>query len=156
MGRGQPEMTSPRLLFIQRTKFIRRAEQVLRRADQPRFQMSVIVLATGAFGFLASYLFLHFGLTSMAVRYPLAIGVAYLTFLGLLRLWLAYQGRRLDDGADFSNVIDPIPIGSTGTSMSPSAEPFTRNRLNIGLPPRSDKRGFRLRVWRRSLRSADF
>jgi hypothetical protein len=112
-------------LLIHRTKFIRRAEQVLRHADQPRFQMSVIVLATGAVGFLASYLFLHFGLTSMAVRYPLAIGVAYLTFLGLLRIWLAYQERRLDDGPDFLNVIDPIPVSSTGTSMAPSGEAFT-------------------------------
>jgi hypothetical protein len=93
---------------------------MLLRADQPRFQMGVIVLTAGAFGFLTSYVFLHLGLRSMTIRYPLAVGVAYLMFLGMLRLWLAYQGRRLEDRTGFSDIID-LPGFGGGPSMP---EPF--------------------------------
>jgi hypothetical protein len=39
-------------------------------------------------GFATSYVLLHAGLTLMALRYPLAVGVGYLAFLALVRLWL--------------------------------------------------------------------
>jgi len=97
-----------------RSHFVRRVENMLRRADQPRFQMSVIVLVTGAAGFLCSYVFLLTGIESLALRYPLAVAVAYLVFLGLLRLWLAYQQRRLAVSPDFLDVADPIVFGGSG------------------------------------------
>ncbi len=58
---------------ISRRFLIDRAEVMLRGADRPRFQMSIIVLVTGAVGFLFSYLLLRLGLDAMALRYPLAV-----------------------------------------------------------------------------------
>src|SRR5262245_21922363 len=89
-----------------RKKLIERAERILQRADQPRFQMSIIVLITGGAGFVASYGLLHAGLNSMAIRYPLAIAFAYLAFLALLRLWLRYQGVRFARKSNSMNVPD--------------------------------------------------
>lgn len=56
--------------------------------------MLLIVSATGAFGFLFSFLMLHLGVSSMAVRYPTAVVLAYVVFLLLVRLWLSYQTSR--------------------------------------------------------------
>ena len=38
-----------------------------------------------------SFLMLKLGLSAMCLRYPLAVGLSYLVFLGLLRLWLGCQ-----------------------------------------------------------------
>ncbi|MEJ7805151.1 MAG: hypothetical protein WKG03_04435 [Telluria sp.] len=46
--------------------------------------MLIIVLLTGAAGFLASAGMLYLGVTSMALRYLLALSVAYLAFLFIL------------------------------------------------------------------------
>ena len=61
---------------------------VLQRRASPRLHMSALVLATAAIGFLASYLMLKAGLTLMAIRYPLAVAIAYAGFLGLVSVWL--------------------------------------------------------------------
>jgi hypothetical protein len=50
--------------------------------------MLVLVTLTAACGFLSSFLLLRAGLHSMAVRYPVAVGLAYVVFLGLVALWL--------------------------------------------------------------------
>jgi hypothetical protein len=50
--------------------------------------MMLIVALTGLGGFLTSFVMLHLGVHSMALRYPLAVGAAYLVFLLLLWLWL--------------------------------------------------------------------
>ncbi|MCL4181771.1 MAG: hypothetical protein KJ072_29055 [Verrucomicrobia bacterium] len=52
--------------------------------------MTLIVSATGAAAFLFSFLMLWAGLGAMGIRYALAVGLAYLVFLLLLRLWLSY------------------------------------------------------------------
>lgn len=56
--------------------------------------MSVLLLLTGLAGFLTAVALLHLGLTRMALRYPLAIVVAYGVFLILLRLWLGLHRAR--------------------------------------------------------------
>ncbi len=66
------------------------------RLSMPRLQMAVIVAATGGAGFLASYLLLEAGLGRMWLRYPLAVGLAYLVFFLLLRVWLAWQRHGFD------------------------------------------------------------
>lgn len=98
-----------------RSFLIRRAEAMLRRADQPRFQMSVIVLVTGGIGFLISYLLLRLGLNAMGLRYPLAVVGAYIAFLGLLWLWLRYQRLRLENAFD-------IDCSVAGPNAAPSSE----------------------------------
>lgn len=57
--------------------------------------MSLILAATGAAGFLASFAMLHAGVSRMWLRYVLAVLFAYLVFILLLRLWLLLQGRGL-------------------------------------------------------------
>src|SRR3954453_3342682 len=82
----------------------------LRLHSFPRLQMSALLALTGAAGFLSSFVLLRLGVDSMALRYPVAVALAYGAFLLLLRIWLDLQrdgwmgffARGLDglDGAD--------------------------------------------------------
>ena len=63
------------------------------RRSLPRVQMSLILAATGAAGFVASFVMLHLGVWRMWVRYPLAVLFAYGVFIVLLRVWLLLHGR---------------------------------------------------------------
>jgi hypothetical protein len=95
-------------------------ESLMRRAS-PRAHMLVLVSLTAVAGFVASYLLLQAGLSTMALRYPLAVGVGYVVFLGLVRLWLRrfrLRARGRDAGVDL-DVID-LPIGDL---FAPEAEP---------------------------------
>jgi hypothetical protein len=92
-------------------------EQLLRRAS-PRLHMSVLVVATSAVGLVASWAMLHAGVTSMAVRYPLAVVVAYLAFLGLVGLWLRrfrlrerQRDRRRERGFELDVDLVEVPLG---------------------------------------------
>src|SRR5688500_3218802 len=93
---------------------------LMRRAS-PRLHMLVLVCVTALTGFATSYGLLHAGLTSMALRYPLAVGAAYVVFLGLVRLWLRrfrLRSRGSDGGLDLE-VVD-LPIRDL---FSPEPEP---------------------------------
>ncbi|MGC4054653.1 MAG: hypothetical protein QM757_37865 [Paludibaculum sp.] len=100
-----------------------------------RFHMGLLLVATTSSGVLASKLLLMAGLTSVLVRYPLSVGLAYLVFVGLTRLWVAYvlldvpskkqKGGGWGSGFDVGNVDLPSWSGSFGggngggsTSMS--------------------------------------
>ena len=72
---------------------VERVRRLLLRRAFPRVQMSLILAATGAAGFLASFAMLHLGVSRMWLRYALAVLFAYLIFILLLRLWLFLQGR---------------------------------------------------------------
>ncbi|SDY18592.1 hypothetical protein SAMN04487939_101133 [Lysobacter sp. yr284] len=76
---------------------IARLRERLERDHWPRLQMSLIVLLTGAVGFLASFALLQAGLHGMALRYPLAACAAYAAFLLLLWTWARSRGRALDN-----------------------------------------------------------
>ncbi len=76
-------------------QLVEEAKRHLEKTGSPRLLVFVQLLVTGAAGFLASYGLLTAGVTSMAVRYPLAVGASYLVFLGLLAVWLRW--RRADD-----------------------------------------------------------
>lgn len=56
--------------------------------------MSLILAATGAAGFVASFAMLHLGVWRMWLRYPLAVLFAYAVFIVLLRVWLYLYGRQ--------------------------------------------------------------
>lgn len=71
----------------------------------PRLQMTLLVVLTGGAGLLASFVLLRLGVDSMAVRYPLAVTVAYGVFLLLLWLWLRTKAE------DYSEVELPEPSG---------------------------------------------
>lgn len=110
---------------------LRRSQRLLRTRDEavrelrtdlqsnswPRAQMTLLVSLTGGAGLLASFLMLHAGVHSMALRYPLALTVAYGAFLLLLWLWLR---TKADDWTDIPDAdIDlPIPSGRGATSWT--------------------------------------
>jgi hypothetical protein len=69
---------------------------------------------------LASWALLHAGVHAMLVRYPVAISVAYLTFLCGVWVWLRYAGIRDESGPgrallDNADIPD-FPIGGSGGS----------------------------------------
>jgi hypothetical protein len=93
-----------------RAQAVARVRQQLVQQGFPRLQMALIVVLTGGFGLLASFCLLQAGLGSMALRYPLALCVAYLFFLGLIWLWLRTQA---DDWLNAVQLPDAWP-GRTG------------------------------------------
>lgn len=72
---------------------VERVRRLLLRRALPRVQMSLMLAATGASGFLASFLMLHLGVSRMWIRYALAVLFAYAVFIVLLRVWLFLHGR---------------------------------------------------------------
>ena len=78
--------------------------------------MSLIVALTGGSGLLASFLLLHGGIHSMAVRYPAAVALAYVVFLLLLWVWLRTTRREWIDAADIPSA---LPSGGGGGSGIP-------------------------------------
>lgn len=81
----------------------------LERDGLPRLQMTLLVMITGIAGFIGSYIFLHFGLAEMWLRYLAAFGMAYLVFLFLLWLWLR---TRADDYVDIPDFLNAVPSGN--------------------------------------------
>ncbi|HEY0502584.1 MAG TPA: hypothetical protein VGD42_03725 [Lysobacter sp.] len=94
---------------------VHRTRLQLERHEWPRVQMSLIVLATGAIGLLASFLLLRAGLDSMALRFPLAILIAYGAFLLLMWAWMRWRGDAVPDVLDAS-VDVPLPRSGGGWS----------------------------------------
>lgn len=83
-----------------REHLVQKAKERLLRHGLPRLQMSLLVAMTGAAGFLTSFGLLKGGVDSMALRYPVAVGVAYGIFLLLLRIWLKMQEKSWSDIVD--------------------------------------------------------
>lgn len=97
-----------------RDELIEKVRDRLLRHGLPRLEMSILVALTGAAGFLSSYVLLQLGMDSMAVRYPIAVVIAYGVFLLLLRVWLYIQRRgweEMVDVADLADVVDAAPDG---------------------------------------------
>jgi hypothetical protein len=94
-----------------RSRLVQRLQQHLERDGWPRAQMTLLVALTGGAGLLASFVLLQTGLHTMWLRYPLALGVAYLVFLGLLWLWLRTSASDYVDAApgDLDFAPDHIP-----------------------------------------------
>jgi len=102
----------PRHIRLTRSLAIVRLQRQLEHGAYPRMQMGLIVALTGAAGWLGSAMLLHLGVDQMALRYPLALGGAYLVFLGLLWLWLRTQAQDYQDLPDLVDV--DLPYSSDG------------------------------------------
>lgn len=102
-------------LHFTRSHAILRTKRRLEQDSFPRIQMSLIVGLTGAAGLLFSFVMLKLGVTSMALRYPLALLMAYGVFLLLLWLWLRTKAEDYVDIPDFSG------SGSSGSRDCTSA-----------------------------------
>ena len=81
-----------------RLRVIPQARRKLETESYPRLQMSLITALTGAFGLLSSFLLLRQGVESMAIRYPIAVLLAYVMFL----IWLWLRTNREDREPVFS------------------------------------------------------
>lgn len=99
---------------------------MLLRRGMPRVQMSLILAATGASGFVASFLMLRLGLSSMWLRYALAVLFAYAVFLLLLRLWLFLHSReQFGDPTDLGLELLPSDlVGAAGARAGGGASSF--------------------------------
>ena len=100
-----------------------RVKRYLVQRFYTRFHMSLILSSSGLAAMLASWALLHAGVHAMLVRYPVAIGTAYLTFLAGVWLWLRYAGlgrdspagRTLLENADIPDVSVGGGSGGSGT-----------------------------------------
>jgi hypothetical protein len=104
---------------VPRSEAVARMRERLERHGFPRLQMALIVGLTGGFGLLASWALLQAGLLRMGLRYPLALGCAYLFFLFLIWLWLRTQAG---DWADAAQVPDVWPSGPSHATSSSGSE----------------------------------
>lgn len=100
----------------QRQQHVSRMRLRIESESFPRLQMFFLVSLTGAAGFLASFSLLQAGMDSMPMRYPVAVGIAYLVFLFLLWLWLRTRAEDYADLADPS--LFPMPRQSSGVARN--------------------------------------
>ncbi|WP_323144351.1 hypothetical protein [Massilia phyllosphaerae] len=104
---------------LTRAVAVQRMRARLLRDGFPRVQMCILVSLTGLAGFGASAGMLAAGIDTMALRYLLAMGLAYIVFLSLLWLWLRtsaadYVDRWSLDGFES----DGVGAGGSGGSAS--------------------------------------
>ncbi len=107
---------------LTRAVAVQRMRARLLRDGFPRVQMCILVSLTGLAGFGASAGMLALGIDTMALRYLLAMGCAYIVFLSLLWLWLRtsaadYVDRLSLDGFES----DGVGAGGSGSSASGGA-----------------------------------
>jgi hypothetical protein len=113
--------------MIERERAVRHVRHKLQQRASARVHMIVLVTVTSAVGLLASYLLLHAGVRSMAVRYPLATGMAYAVFLGLVALWLRrfrLFARRAKEQSSVLDQLDVSDLSFDGILHGPREAPF--------------------------------
>ncbi|RYZ07349.1 MAG: hypothetical protein EOO73_11875 [Myxococcales bacterium] len=88
----------------------KRVQQLLLATSFPRLHMALILALAAVGAFLTSASLVALGVSSMGLRYALAVVGGYLSFLGFVRLWIAYQtrnwsfGRRTDERGQSSDI----------------------------------------------------
>ena len=117
-----------------RLRVVKRVEAWLRYNDTPRFHMFLIVGTTGSAAFLFSFVLLHLGLDSMCIRYAIAVAMAYLVFLILLRVWLNYQ-ENSHSYSTTEEILNSLPTdGSSPDLNNPSRSNNKDSSLDGDLP----------------------
>lgn len=111
-------MREPQRVF-NRDREVSRYRRLIERLHSPRLAMALIAALTAATGLLASYLLLWAGLTSMPLRYPLAVAVAYLAFLFFLWCWLHWDRRDDDANEDAADLALDIADHSGASTYEP-------------------------------------
>jgi len=101
----------PSKLYDSRSALLARLRCRIESESWPRLQMMVIVAFTGGAGLVASFALMQAGVDSMALRYPLALGFAYVVFLCLLWLWLH---TRAEDYVDVPDASGALPVDGGG------------------------------------------
>lgn len=99
---------------------VERRRRIMEKLHSPRLQMGFIAALTGASGLLASYLLRLGGLSSMALRYPLAVAIAYVAFLFFLWCWLRWGDigpNEIEGGSDLADLGYEIAGESSGSTL---------------------------------------
>lgn len=89
---------------------LERLRLYLEQQNYPRLQMSMMVMGTALAGMLASWAMLHLGILHMGWRYGCSVAGAYLAFLGLLRIWLHFEGRRIQVDLGIVEIEDVVDL----------------------------------------------
>ena len=109
-------MLKRKAIYLTRSLAVLNYKRQLERDSFPRLQMGLIVAVTAGVGLITSFLLLQSGMYSMAMRYPLALVVAYLVFLLLLWVWLRAKD---EDFSHISDLPDVMPNLNGGHVSSP-------------------------------------
>lgn len=117
-----------------RERLVQRIRGRLERLGAPRTQMSLIVLATAAVGFLASAGLLSLGFRVIWSRYVAAVAVAYAAFLFFVRLWLWMSEDDLHSDLDPGDVAD---VADVALDVSDAVGPAS-GAADGGLVPDAD------------------
>ncbi len=81
-------------------------EAYFQRRSYPRSILTLLILLTGAVGFLLSYGMLRAGIDYMSIRYPIAVIASYGFLLGMIRLWVELERSRfVPDDADVQRAL---------------------------------------------------
>ena len=120
MPRNSPAVEEDDLVKPRRPWTRERFRAALERRYSPRLHMSLILSASGFAAMIASWSLLHLGVGSMLIRYPVAISLAYATFLVGVWTWLRAmgfidgEGRSRRDGSSLDGGDIPISSGGGG------------------------------------------
>jgi hypothetical protein len=106
----------------ERIRLVEQAHRYLESAGQPRLVMLAVLSVTLAAGFLASVAMLQLGINRMPIRYPLAVAVAYATFLSLLWAWLRRQVIASDVQDDPEGLLIPGAAAFGAAAIVKAAE----------------------------------
>lgn len=106
---------------LNRASRIEQMRKKILQGGRPRLLMTGILMLTGLTGFLSSFTLLHLGMTSMALRYPLAILLGYGVFLLCIRAWVRShatipQETKSTSSSNWSFDLPNLKGGSNGGS----------------------------------------
>lgn len=115
-----------------RKQMIERIRRRLERKSSPRFQMTLMVLATACAGFLCSFVLLQFGWHRMWLRYSVSVLAAYGVFIGLIYLWIQATRSGVRPITEFNplDMFDPLTrasVSSTSPEPAPSTGPTSQS-----------------------------
>ena len=108
-----------------RGRVLRALQRYFANQRWPRLMMSGILIITGGAGFLASFGMLQAGMTTMWIRYPLAVLFAWSVLLALLRLWAAVERRCFEVHEELTAVLEQEESGES-RRVSPDSQRSTR------------------------------
>jgi len=89
----------------------------LEQQDYPRLQMTMMVMGTALAGMLSSWVLLQMGINHMGWRYGCSVICAYIAFLRLLRIWLHFEGRRIQVDMGIVDVEDVVDLADAASDI---------------------------------------
>ena len=110
---------------LSRVQLVARIRESLVQQSAPRVWLGAIMILAACGGFVASVVSLRGGLESMMLRYPLAAVVGYLTFLVLIRGWIAWhrRGQWSDSGSTVADLASSIDVSGASLPSRAGAQP---------------------------------